>query len=116
MFDMEGDTDEVTPLPVKPRNVDAGMNDEMGGAGTSPSDSMSSIDSASSVKGRRLSNVSEEERERARLYREGALNKGGERPVSSDIGIWLIGEYDIQVSISLTSPKPLMVSPSLLPE
>jgi hypothetical protein len=45
---------------------------------TSPTDSMSSLDSAGARGGRRMSNVSEEERERARLYREGALHKNGE--------------------------------------
>ena len=50
----------------------------------SPSDSMSSLDSAShNGKGpgagqRRMSNVSDEERDRARVYREGVMNKGRE--------------------------------------
>lgn len=48
----------------------------------SPSDSMSSLESAGG-KGpgmglRRMSNVSDEERERARVYREGVMNKGRE--------------------------------------
>jgi hypothetical protein len=48
----------------------------------SPSDSMSSLDSAGS-KGpgmgqRRMSNVSDEERERARVYREGVMGRGRE--------------------------------------
>lgn len=46
----------------------------------SPSDSMSSLESAG-AKGpgagqRRMSNVSDEERDRARVYREGVMNKG----------------------------------------
>jgi hypothetical protein len=55
-----------------------GGNDK--GIAHSPSDSMSSMDSAGSrpAGGRRMSNVSDEERDRARIYREGVMNKGGE--------------------------------------
>jgi hypothetical protein len=53
------------------------MNKEV--IATSPSDSMSSLDSAAGIKGgRRMSNVSDEERERARLYRETFKHHGGE--------------------------------------
>jgi hypothetical protein len=45
---------------------------------TSPAESMSSLDSAGARGGRRMSNVSDEERERARVYREGVLGKGRE--------------------------------------
>jgi len=83
MFDME---DGVAPLPDAP-----GMPDGVAAAlktdttpyktsddviSTSPTESMSSLESLAPTKGRRMSNVSDEERERARLYREGIMHKG----------------------------------------
>lgn len=50
------------------------------GVTRSPTDSTSSLDSARGGQ-RRKSSVSEEEREKARLYREHAMHKGGERGV-----------------------------------
>jgi hypothetical protein len=47
------------------------------GVARSPTDSTSSLDSARGGQ-RRKSSVSEEEREKARLYRERAMHKGGE--------------------------------------
>ena len=82
--------DGVGPLPKDmvngkgekvPENKDF-MRDATGIA-TSPSDSMSSFDSLEAAANnhkmnkpaRRMSNVSDEERERARLYREGVMHK-----------------------------------------
>jgi hypothetical protein len=82
--DKVGGDDKLTPL--KPQGQGNGEI-EIEGLGkkdlqrdviaTSPTDSMASIDSAQG-KGRRMSNVSDEERERARVYREGVMGKGGE--------------------------------------
>ncbi|WVQ93965.1 hypothetical protein IAU59_001043 [Kwoniella sp. CBS 9459] len=86
MFDL--DEDRLESLPIS-KPSDAGNDirgtasaDVEGNIARSPTDSMSSIDSASeggkpSMGGRRMSNVSDEERDRARVYREGALHKGG---------------------------------------
>jgi len=85
--------DDVAPLGNKKQTIktdpimDASGGDVEGNKGIahSPSDSMSSIDSAngnSNGKGpgmqRRMSNVSDEERERARVYREGVMGRGRE--------------------------------------
>ncbi|OCF33115.1 hypothetical protein I316_05160 [Kwoniella heveanensis BCC8398] len=94
MFDL--DEDRLGSLPNPAKLSDAGndirgtgptngaANDVEGNIARSPTDSMSSIDSASegsggkpAMGGRRMSNVSDEERDRARVYREGALHKGG---------------------------------------
>ncbi|WVF66345.1 hypothetical protein IAT40_001085 [Kwoniella sp. CBS 6097] len=90
MFDL--DEDRLGSLPItKPsdagndiRGTGPASADVEGNIARSPTDSMSSIDSASeggsgkpSMGGRRMSNVSDEERDRARVYREGALHKGG---------------------------------------
>ena len=74
--------DTVGPLP----NIATGAKDDAenkdlmkDAVAASPSDSMSSFDSLEAAKpiknGRRMSNVSEEERERARVYREGVMHK-----------------------------------------
>ena len=94
----ENDKDEVTELRNNGVKI-AGAN--AGGKtfeAVSPTDSMASIDSASSASasgqnnegsvpkdikhapgmgGRRLSNVSDEERDKARMYREGVRAQGG---------------------------------------
>jgi hypothetical protein len=83
---MEERDDNVAPLTARKQSHDpildtsAGNGDVEGNKGIahSPSDSMSSIDSVNSNKGgqRRMSNVSDEERERARVYREGVMGRG----------------------------------------
>jgi len=100
MFDMDNDNDAVGELPATPKqrgasgdNLDmamgAGANKDLmkDAISTSPTDSMASLDSVSpkdggpggaGAKGRRMSNVSDEERERARVYREGVMAGGGE--------------------------------------
>lgn len=95
IFDME--SDNVSPLRNNKAKRDDNGDQELDGLAdtkdlkdvisTSPSDSMSSLDSADGqgknhrghpgAPQRRMSNVSDEERERARVYREGALGKGG---------------------------------------
>lgn len=87
VFDMEGD-EGLGPLPVpkgpKGMEVANGVDGEAGkgkqddAISTSPTESMSSLDSVGGQgqKGRRMSNVSDEERERARAYREGVMHKG----------------------------------------
>ncbi|WVR03271.1 hypothetical protein IAU60_000262 [Kwoniella sp. DSM 27419] len=91
MFNL--DEDQLAPLHIvtQPKPSDAGNDirgDVEGNIARSPSDSMSSIDSASSdadagtgakpiLGGRRMSNVSDAERDQARSYREGLMNKGG---------------------------------------
>ena len=94
MFEMEGDDASLAPLPTGARTTAESDHLSMGGVekkeelvlgdgsatSTSPSDSMSSFESDAGAKpviGRRMSNVSEEEREKARVYREGVMNKGG---------------------------------------
>ena len=92
-FEMEGDdlglqmgSEEARGPPTA--EVDMGNKADVS---TSPSESMSSVDSVggqdSPAKvggggggggGRRMSGVSDYERERARVFREGALHKGGE--------------------------------------
>lgn len=62
-----GDTAKMDGSNLPPREVIA----------TSPTDSMSSVDSAKSG-GRRMSNVTDEERDRARVYREGYKHNGRE--------------------------------------
>lgn len=93
---MEGD-DTTTPLPPKPKGAqhDDGLITDHhkdfvvgaggdGGIATSPSESMSSLDSAhigdngGNKPQRRMSNVTDEERNRARVYREGGVNQNGE--------------------------------------
>lgn len=104
LFDME-DTENRDPASRPPSLVqDAEVGSEnkevLGDPATSPSESMSSLDSGEAqVNGngggnkvgmgpRRMSNVSEEERERARVYREGVMNKGGESgTVSRCVGL-----------------------------
>jgi hypothetical protein len=85
IFAMEERDDNVAPLTGRKQSHDpildtsAGNGDVEGkGIAHSPSDSMSSIDSVNSNKGgqRRMSNVSDEERERARVYREGVMGRG----------------------------------------
>jgi hypothetical protein len=86
IFAMEERDDNVAPLTARKQSHDpildtsAGNGDVEGNKGIahSPSDSMSSIDSVNSNKGgqRRMSNVSDEERERARVYREGVMGRG----------------------------------------
>jgi len=99
MFEMEGDDAPLAPLPSHaPEGEIAGMavvglEGDKEGIARSPSESMSSVESdagvngngsghgvtnggAKPVIGRRMSNVSEEERERARVYREGVMTKG----------------------------------------
>lgn len=94
IFNMEQEQDDdVAPLGNKKQTIktdpimDASGGDVEGNKGIahSPSDSMSSIDSANgngNGKGpgmqRRMSNVSDEERERARVYREGVMGRGRE--------------------------------------
>lgn len=107
VFDMEGDNaNENTELKVGPlgrvpkatdgealEGQDKGVDRDV--IATSPSESMSSIDSAVGGKGRRMSNVSDEERDRARLYREGVKAKGGKSGcsvVQGSIGLmWISG-------------------------
>jgi hypothetical protein len=99
MFDMEREQDDgVAPLGNGRKQslktdpiMDASANGDVEGSkgiAHSPSDSMSSIDSANGHgKGpgmqRRMSNVSDEERERARVYREGVMGRGRESARSS---------------------------------
>lgn len=91
VFDMENENEDeqVAPLPQrKASGGDVGASAGNGAAfeAVSPTDSMSSIDSAGSgsapkdlkAVGRRLSNVSDEERDKARQYREGVRASGGE--------------------------------------
>ena len=95
MFDLEGENDDnVGALPAGKGNANANAgavvaepeadeqfaNKDLAreAIATSPSESMSSLDSAGGRGGRRMSNVSDEERERARVYREGVMGKGGE--------------------------------------
>jgi hypothetical protein len=88
VFDMENENEQVAPLPQRKASgdVDANGNANSGAAfeAVSPTDSMSSLDSAASAPkglqavGRRLSNVSDEERDKARQYREGVRASGGE--------------------------------------
>jgi len=83
---MEERDDNIAPLTGRKQSHDpildtsAANGDVEGNKGIahSPSDSMSSIDSVNSNKGgqRRMSNVSDEERERARVYREGVMGRG----------------------------------------
>ena len=82
---MEERDDNVAPLTGREQSHDpildaSAANGDVEGKGIahSPSDSMSSIDSVNSNKGgqRRMSNVSDEERERARVYREGVMGRG----------------------------------------
>ena len=90
MFEMEQERQDGVPALKKPAGTDPLLNGN-GHASTdvegnkdiahSPSDSMSSLDSAgAAAKGpgmqRRMSNVSDEERERASIYREGVMKKG----------------------------------------
>lgn len=91
MFDMDGDNDEVAPLKT-PQSKRKDSADEEGqvvnkdmmkeAVATSPADSVHSAQSDAGGKrpgqGRRMSNVSDEERERARVYREGVMAGGGE--------------------------------------
>ena len=92
MFEMEQENADGVPALIKKSTKVVtdpvlngnghGNNDVEGNKDIahSPSDSMSSLDSVGhgqNGKGqRRMSNVSDEERERARLYREGVMNKG----------------------------------------
>ena len=86
IFAMEERDDNVAPLTGRKQSHDpildtsAANADVEGNKGIahSPSDSMSSIDSVNTNKGgqRRMSNVSDEERERARVYREGVMGRG----------------------------------------
>jgi len=105
MFEMDGDGEGPVPTPSgnDPVGQAGDMDGSVGsigmgvmgskvgergdGVAISPSESMSSTDSdvgagqvgvKPGVGGRRMSNVSDEERERARVYREGVMNKGGE--------------------------------------
>ncbi|KAK8844599.1 hypothetical protein IAR55_006446 [Kwoniella newhampshirensis] len=88
----DGDDDRVAPLinpklraPLPPPQQEQQQDDVQGGIAQSPTESMSSLDSMDGngtpakpgLGGRRLSNVSDEERERARIYREGVMNKNG---------------------------------------
>jgi len=93
--DVDGGVDPVNDVNdvVADRMATANGNDVEGGIkdlAHSPSESMSSLESAEAqnkmndgggIAGRqpmrRMSNVSDEERERARVYREGVMNKGG---------------------------------------
>ncbi|ORX35003.1 hypothetical protein BD324DRAFT_111993 [Kockovaella imperatae] len=83
---MDRHDDTLGPLPSDNNNNANKQNHQEGGENkdlmkeaiaASPSDSMSSFDSFEAVKrpGRRLSNVSDQERERARVYREGVMHK-----------------------------------------
>lgn len=113
VFDMEGDLQtnqnandnengheggyKVGPLGRLPKAADGEALEGQGGnverdvIATSPSDSMSSIDSVAGGKGgRRMSNVSDEERERARLYRENVKHKGGKLVCESRRGILML--------------------------
>lgn len=122
IFDME--SDNVSPLRNNKAKRDDNGDQELDGLAdtkdlkdvisTSPSDSMSSLDSADGqgknhrghpgAPQRRMSNVSDEERERARVYREGALGKGGEHILLLGMSDWLLTFY--QESTSRTSPEP----------
>jgi len=86
IFAMEEQGDNVAPLnakqahdPILDTSVANGDVEGNKGIAHSPSDSMSSIDSVN-INGkagqRRMSNVSDEERERARVYREGVMGRG----------------------------------------
>lgn len=86
VFAMEEQGDNVAPLnakqthdPILDTSVANGDVEGNNGIAHSPSDSMSSIDSVN-INGkagqRRMSNVSDEERERARVYREGVMGRG----------------------------------------
>lgn len=100
MFDMEQENENADGVPAMIKKSAKAVTDPMmnGNGNTdvegnkdiahSPSDSMSSLDSVGhGNKGhgpgqRRMSNVSDEERDRARVYREGVMNKGREsRPL-----------------------------------
>lgn len=91
IFEMEQERQDGVPALKKPAGGASdpllngnGHNDVEGNKDIahSPSDSMSSLDSAGAGAGkgpgmqRRMSNVSDEERERASLYREGVMKKG----------------------------------------
>jgi hypothetical protein len=93
IFEMEQEQDDgVSPLVKGNGNkkasdpiLDAANGDDVEGnkgIAHSPSDSMSSLDSAGgkapALGQRRMSNVSDEERERARSYREGVMGRGRE--------------------------------------
>lgn len=89
VFDMEGDNDndKVAPLPARKNSGPEQVEGNAAFEAVSPSDSMSSFDSNGSAPappkdlkavGRRLSNVSDEERDKARQYREGVRATGGE--------------------------------------
>ncbi|WWD22850.1 hypothetical protein CI109_107344 [Kwoniella shandongensis] len=109
--DNENDEDYVAPL-INPKlrqqsNTEDATNvvNPNDALAQSPTESMSSLDSVDSnpakpaFGGRRLSNVSDEERERARLYREGALNKNG-----IDLAHIARTSYGIAQSPPATSP------------
>lgn len=82
---------------------------------TSPTDSMSSMTSAGdgassptaprAMPGRRMSNVSEEEREKARSYREGVMHKGGKSTGFSQAPLVHRSFTLLQALTSLTLPK-----------
>ena len=110
MFEMEDDV-TLAPLPTLSTQDRVGI-EGMGGSGVGvetggdgQSESLSSVESSTSASastlmdqeavgnggghgqsgglgGRRMSGVSEEERESARTYREGIMNKGGEARIS----------------------------------
>jgi hypothetical protein len=114
IFAMEEGGDNVAPLNARKQSHDpildtsAVNGDVEGNKGIahSPSDSMSSIDSVGqgNAKGgqRRMSNVSDEERERARVYREGVMGRGRESAFLA-----VRSEANSQLSTSLVSPRPL---------
>lgn len=92
IFEMEQERDDgVAPLAKGNKGSDPILDAVNGNGGDvegskgiahSPSDSMSSLDSAGgkapALGQRRMSNVSDEERERARVYREGVMGRGRE--------------------------------------
>jgi hypothetical protein len=125
MFDMESDSVPAlpsTPTTKKNKEEVAENKDYMKDAiSTSPTDSVSSLDaakadSASGPKGRRMSNVSDEERERARVYREGVMAGGGESPFSSLPGLDETkygdrSDEDLSSRSTLPVPRPYALIP-----
>ena len=85
-FELEGDLDAQRALDdnVANENLADEAKDDLSDIQTSPSSSNSSLETAAvlggavNIPGRRLSNVSDEEREKARVYREGVIKRGGE--------------------------------------
>ena len=117
VFDMdEGQAQVQVPLPKKADaedmvSVSDGDGVSVGGGpGTSPSESMSSLESAGRVNGgagqRRMSNVTEEERERARTYREGMKKKQGSECAVGLLGLPLLPHH---LGLQAAQRSPLIV-------